>query len=223
VLCPSCSKELQPGQTVCPFCRLELPPPAYHPPLSNVRGLGLAVAALLIMVGLCYLVSSLLPEDDTIAGILRLAAPLLLLPLGPAFITWFFMVRRNAERWGPQRRRAAWAIAGWLVPPVLLWFPYQIASDAWRTSRPPVDAGLIRTRLVVVGWWICWLLAWFTGFYRFDTVGVRPNGTTVSNTAIGFSLGATVVSGVFAGAAGLLGALMVVTISRWQQARIPEG
>lgn len=53
------------------------------------------------------------------------------------FVVWFYRARVNAEGNGwPQRRSPAWAIAGWIVPVVFLWFPFQIMADIWRAGLP---------------------------------------------------------------------------------------
>ena len=213
--CPSCSTWVQPGQTVCPSCGVLLPASMTQPPPSQVGILSTFLAALLGLIGLLHLLGALTGLEGL--GVLKLVVTLVLIPL---FIWWFFLVRRNAGHWGPQRRSSGWAIGAWFLPPVFLWFPFQIADDAWRASRPP-DSSLAWSRALVVGWWLSWLLAWFTGFSRRDTVVVGPGGT-FTNTSIEFSLGSNVVSGVSTGAAGLLGAAMVVIIGRWQQRRIRE-
>ena len=210
--CPACSSPVQPGQTVCPLCGVTLPQTA-QPPLSQVGALSTVVAALLALVGLLHLLSSLAGVENL--GVLKLVGTLALVPL---FIWWFFLARRNAGHWGRQRRSSGWAIGAWFLPPVLLWFPFQIADDAWRASQP-ADSGRVRSRVLVVAWWLCWLIAWFSGFYRRDITTVGPGGTSTT-VSIGFSLGSTVVSGVFTGAAGLLAAAMVMIIGRWQQQRI---
>ena len=52
------------------------------------------------------------------------------------FVVWFYRARVNAEGHGwPQRWSPGWAIAGWLVPVVNFWFPFQIMADIWRATR----------------------------------------------------------------------------------------
>jgi hypothetical protein len=88
---------------------------------------------------------------------------LLLLTIIPVFLVWLYHASRNAEDSGyPQRWSPGWAIGGWFVPVIFLWFPYQIVSDIWRAGQPPERRA--RTPWPVVAWWTCWLLAWVTGF-----------------------------------------------------------
>ncbi|UUU24531.1 DUF4328 domain-containing protein [Streptomyces sp. DSM 40750] len=78
------------------------------------------------------------------------------------FLTWFHRVRVNAEVFDPfgHRKKRGWAIAGWLVPVVNLWFPRRIAIDCWDASSPwekPRSHALVNT------WWTLWLLSLFAG------------------------------------------------------------
>jgi hypothetical protein len=88
---------------------------------------------------------------------------LLLLIIIPVFLVWLYHASRNAEDSGyPQRWSPGWAIGGWFVPVIFLWFPYQVVSDIWRAGQAPERRA--RTPWPVVAWWTCWLLAWVTGF-----------------------------------------------------------
>jgi hypothetical protein len=49
---------------------------------------------------------------------------------------------------------AGWTAAGWFVPIINFWYPYQAVRDL-----VPVDH---RVRRRVGWWWACWLLASFT-------------------------------------------------------------
>lgn len=51
---------------------------------------------------------------------------------------------------GLQRRSSWWAFAGWVVPVVNLWFPYQLVADSSRALRSRVTN--------FWPWWIAWLL-----------------------------------------------------------------
>lgn len=62
---------------------------------------------------------------------------------------WLYRARKNAEAIEPtylHTRSAGWAWAGWVVPVVSLWFPFQVVRDVhsvstrYRTSR-------------LLGWW----------------------------------------------------------------------
>ena len=62
-------------------------------------------------------------------------------------------LRRVAEWASPgtyQRRAAYWAVLGWIVPVVNLWFPFQVVADAAR--------GVGARRPNPLPWWIAWLV-----------------------------------------------------------------
>lgn len=72
------------------------------------------------------------------------------------FVVWFHRTRVNAEVFAPEyhTRKRGWAIWGWIVPVVNLWFPRQIASDIWNASADdkPRPKGLLNS------WWALWIV-----------------------------------------------------------------
>lgn len=73
-----------------------------------------------------------------------------ILVVGVLFLIWFYKAAVLAAKVGlPHRLGSAWAIAGWIVPVVNLWFPYQSAVDL----LPPGSAG----RSKVKQWWALWI------------------------------------------------------------------
>ncbi|MDT0305775.1 DUF4328 domain-containing protein [Streptomyces sp. DSM 44917] len=82
---------------------------------------------------------------------------LMILATGIVFICWFYRTRVNAELFAPggQRLGRGWAIGGWFVPVVNLWFPKQIANDVWRSSVP---WGRNPRLGLVTAWWVLWLI-----------------------------------------------------------------
>lgn len=67
---------------------------------------------------------------------------------------WLVSLRRLAEAVVPgalHRRSTFWAGAGWVVPIVSLWFPYQVVSDLVRAFGARVRGLLV--------WWAAWLVA----------------------------------------------------------------
>lgn len=71
------------------------------------------------------------------------------------FLTgWWLLELRKVAVWfhpdGLQRRSSWWAFAGWIVPIVNLWFPYQLVADSSRALRSRVTN--------FWPWWIAWLL-----------------------------------------------------------------
>ncbi|MFE6716336.1 DUF4328 domain-containing protein [Streptomyces albidoflavus] len=73
------------------------------------------------------------------------------------FLVWFRRTRVNAEVFDPygHTMRRGWAIGGWFVPVVSLWFPRRIASETWYASVSPADR---RGPLLVNLWWGTFLL-----------------------------------------------------------------
>ena len=72
--------------------------------------------------------------------------------LGTFVVTcaWLWRARTNVEALSPsapQARRRGWVWAGWFVPVVALWFPFQVVRDALRI-RSHHPSWLSR-----VGWW----------------------------------------------------------------------
>ena len=50
---------------------------------------------------------------------------LLFFAIMPVFLVWLYRASGNAHASGcPQRRSAGWAVGGWFVPVIFLWFPY---------------------------------------------------------------------------------------------------
>jgi hypothetical protein len=103
---------------------------------------------------------------DAVAWLGAIAAPMLVgvsnvgfLVAMVMFVVWFYRARVNAEGHGwPQRWSRGWAIAGWLVPVVNFWFPFQIMADIWRAGLPEPSRA---NRAILPGiWWAC-LLAFF--------------------------------------------------------------
>jgi hypothetical protein len=72
------------------------------------------------------------------------------------FVVWFFRARINAEGHGwRQRWSPGWAIGGWLVPVVNLWFPFQIMVDIWQAGRP--DEARANRPILPGLWWTCYV------------------------------------------------------------------
>lgn len=69
---------------------------------------------------------------------------------------WLLGVRgvaRAVDPRYPYRRSDVWAVLGWVVPIVNLWFPLQVVSDSLSAMR-----GASPRRLLTV-WWTAWLVA----------------------------------------------------------------
>ena len=71
---------------------------------------------------------------------------------------WLLRVRRNAERMSPFHhhvRSRGWAWAGWIVPVVSWWFPFQVVRDALTASAAARPGWLPRPPLAL--WWGTWV------------------------------------------------------------------
>lgn len=101
---------------------------------------------------------------DVVVGLLVVLQFLVLVPTGICAIVLTYRLRRNADRMSSAKHRLGrpWAIAGWLVPVVSLWFPYWIASDTYRASdpdaRPGEPAPTGRPPRYLLVWWLAWVL-----------------------------------------------------------------
>ncbi|MGH9124589.1 MAG: DUF4328 domain-containing protein, partial [Acidimicrobiales bacterium] len=75
---------------------------------------------------------------------------LALLAVGIVFLLWFYKAVTVAYRLGlPARWSSGWAIAGWFIPIVSFWFPYQSAVDCLPAGHPG--------RSTVKRWWALWI------------------------------------------------------------------
>ena len=96
--------------------------------------------------------------DDLLAGLAGNLQMLTFFATIAVFLVWFHRVRVNAEVFDPSGHglRRGWAIGGWFVPPVLLWFPRRIALDCWGASSPREKP---RSHSLVNAWWALWLIS----------------------------------------------------------------
>ncbi|MFJ8743995.1 DUF4328 domain-containing protein [Embleya sp. NPDC127516] len=85
------------------------------------------------------------------------------------FIIWMYRARANVDLFGPSKQHLStgWAIGGWLVPVVSLWFPKLILHDVWRASdlRTAERGGRTPGRLPLL--WAWWLLLVASGVLFF--------------------------------------------------------
>ncbi|MFE7762711.1 DUF4328 domain-containing protein [Streptomyces sp. NPDC057438] len=133
------------------------------------------------------------------------------------FLVWFHRVRVNAEVFAPfgHRKKRGWAIGGWFVPVVNLWFPRRIAVDCWDASSPwekPRSHALVNT------WWTLWLLSLFAGEAG-DRTYLRAEEIAEYRLAARqmlFADSLEIVSAVFA-------ALFVLALTRMQDDRARSG
>lgn len=130
--------------------------------LTPVQGIGLATVLLMGLMAVLYalrivadiqvyndldeplddIFSDDHPLDEAQEGLYETLSVLMAiggLALIPVFLVWFHRVRCNAEVWMPGRHRFSpgWAVGGWFVPVVNLWFPKQITDDILTATNPP--------------------------------------------------------------------------------------
>ena len=100
-----------------------------------------------------------------VSGIAGMLFAVVMLTTIILFLNWLYRARKNAgmttwrQRWSP-----AWTIWAWFLPPVLLWFPYQIMADIWRAGRRPDRRQGAASAALPGVWWALWILAWVTSF-----------------------------------------------------------
>jgi hypothetical protein len=194
-LCGTCGLSGPPDAAYCPVCGAPTR-------LYQLNGLGEALIVLLALNAAADL------SGVFVTG-MRAAAGLLAVPIVVVFLTWFYRARRNAIVFGwRQRLSAGWAIGGWFVPVIFLWFPYMIMADIWRSGLAPAERP--RPAVLPGAWWACWILAWGTG-YQHQPVVSGPLGAHTSS--YGLYLDGTRLSAVFTAAAAVLLAVIVHRVS----------
>ncbi len=220
---------------------LMAPPHGHNARLSSPVGLGRAVAVLLGLViatdlfavwadvmsydVLGTLVDGEVSEDvqrraeraDSLSAAAGVAQTVALLCTAVVFLVWFYRVRVNAEVFNPfgHRKKRGWAVGGWFVPVVNLWFPRRIALDTWDASGPweaPRPHGLVN------GWWAAWVVSLLAG--RVSTTTYRKAETVPEiRRAVGQVLFADAVDVV----AAVLAILFVLALTRMQDAKARSG
>lgn len=95
------------------------------------------------------------PED--IITLYNQMSIFLTVALAVSWLTTGRWLRAAAVKSGATRLSPSWALWGWIVPVVLLWFPRQMVGDILR-SKPPTSEPLIP----LTTWWATWLGFTFT-------------------------------------------------------------
>jgi Domain of unknown function (DUF4328) len=178
--------------------------PGQYRPLPARHELGGLAVAVMILLGISALLG-VLPISGALLGLTLLATAVV-------FVVWFFQARQNAA-WSDWRQSLtpAWAIWGWLVPVIFLWFPLMVMLGTWRAGQ--AEAERTKPALLPVAWWACWLLAWFTGFHHTVTTTYSGTGYQVTSSTYGLFFDQTTASKIFAALAAILLALIVRIVS----------
>lgn len=155
--------------------------------------------ASVVMISLAVTAASSLLAAVPGLGLVLFAAELC---AAVTFLIWFYRARQNAD-WtsGQQWLSRPWAIWGWFVPVIFLWFPVRIMAGIWRASQEP--AARAKPMLLLAAWWSCWLLAWFTG-YRHVTSSTGTSIFQATSHQYGLYFEGTLASRIFAAAAAVL-------------------
>lgn len=94
-------------------------------------------------------------SGETILLVVEVLGIFAMLGLVASFVAtsvWLLRLRQVAEWTSPgtyHRRAAYWAVLGWIVPVVNLWFPLQVVGDAARG---------VGVRRPLLPWWIAWVV-----------------------------------------------------------------
>lgn len=152
---------------------------------------------------------------DALSGLAAGAQAVSLVSCAVVYLCWFQRVRANAQVFSPagHRKSPGWAIGGWFVPVVNLWFPRRITLDIWDASSP---WGTNRSHALVNAWWTLWLASLFAG--RAVTTGDTGGAAQARDDAL-----AALVSDALDIAAAVLAVLVVVRLTRMQHEKALAG
>ncbi|MDQ6617659.1 MAG: DUF4328 domain-containing protein [Actinomycetota bacterium] len=138
-----------------------------------------------------------LPRSAITLNLVSPVISLVLLVVAVLFLVWFHKAATVAMRAGlPARRSPAWAVAGFFIPIVNWWFPYQSAADLFPLDHPG--------RQKVKRWWALWLA---TGF-----LGIAVGVASIISTGAGLAM--AVVTGAVAFAAASAGRAVIDEVDR---------
>ncbi|MDX2765862.1 DUF4328 domain-containing protein [Streptomyces europaeiscabiei] len=133
------------------------------------------------------------------------------------FLIWFHRVRVNAEVFEPfgHRKKRGWAIAGWLVPIVNLWFPRRIALDCWDASSPWEKP---RSHALVNAWWTMWIFGGVT-----SQVSARLSRQAETAEELRSAAEQTLFADAFEIPTAVLAILFVLALTRMQDDKARSG
>ncbi|MET7567965.1 DUF4328 domain-containing protein [Streptomyces sp. NPDC005492] len=133
------------------------------------------------------------------------------------YLTWFVRVRANAGLFDPseQSMKPWWAIGGWFVPLVNLFYPRRITVEIWKSSSP---LGTHRSQWPVNVWWTLWLLSLLS-----DRLGFTDYGKADAPDEIHAAAYQLVISDAIDIAAAGLAILVVLRLTRMQHEKALAG
>ncbi len=151
---------------------------------------------------------------------------LIFLATAAAFLNWLYQARVNLRAFGVRRLSypRSWVVAGFLIPAVNLFRPYQVVREVWRASDPAsVDPFLWRELRVPQ-----LVLVWWCAFLAYALLEVLAHATDIS-TALSFarlqmSAALRICADIAAGGAAALGTLLVRSTTeaqdeKWEHVR----
>ncbi|MFH8338777.1 DUF4328 domain-containing protein [Streptomyces sp. AM6-12] len=154
---------------------------------------------------------------DTLYNAASITQGATLVAAAVVYLCWLWLVRRNAGVFEPygHRMKRGWAIGGWFVPIVNLWFPRRVVLDTWTASVPPGTR--VRTT-PVNAWWTLWILSLLVSRAAGrQYADAHDPGELVSAARL------MLFSDALDAAAAILAVLVVVHLTRMQQRRILAG
>ncbi|MGX7824200.1 DUF4328 domain-containing protein [Actinokineospora sp. 24-640] len=133
-----------------------------------------------------------------------------------AFAAWLWRARVNAARigGGRHRLRIRWAVLGWVVPVVNLWWPQMVVADVYRASRPGADPTRSRPSALVTVWWSTFLAA-----HAVDLVSVFLLAEEQTERAFLRIVVANAVSAGLVAVSAVAAVVLMWRIDRWQRGR----
>ncbi|MEV2255846.1 DUF4328 domain-containing protein [Streptomyces sp. NPDC050147] len=146
------------------------------------------------------------------------------------FLCWFHRVRVNAEVFEPyiHSKTRGWAVGGWFVPVVNLWFPRRIALDIWDASGERSvaldrtmtlgDSSARGTHPLINGWWTLWVANLFVGRWATSAYWDAEEADEVDA-----ALSQMMFADVMDIAAAVLAILFVRRLTRMQDAKARTG
>ncbi|MFE6685627.1 DUF4328 domain-containing protein [Streptomyces sp. NPDC057743] len=139
-----------------------------------------------------------------------------LIATGVVFIVWFHRTRVNAEVFDPDdhAKHRAWAIWGWIVPVINLWFPRRIAVDAWNASADRNS----RSTALLNWWWALWIVSLY-----FGRMASRQYARAEGLQEIKGAVAVVMASEVIDIAAAVLATLFVHRLTRMQHEKALRG
>lgn len=162
-------------------------------------------------------------------GLLSLLSGVLTLSLFVLTVIWMFRMAKNqiAMRrngtWGP-----AWAIAGWFLPPCVLYvIPYLMMRDLWKASDPNSGPDWKKNPIspIVHIWWVLWglipiaFIGVTIGNFKFNADA--DNRDTAKDIVDGFSI--TLLSSIVQFAAAIAFLLLVGQLTARHKQTTNEG